>query len=678
MLKHVFRPGDMGGLTLANRIVMGAMHLNLEAREDGGAAMAAFYTERARGGAGLIVTGGCAVSPEGSGGRHYARIDDPARHRALGAWADAVHREGGRIALQLFHAGRCTSPAATGRTPVAPSAVPGPFGVPRALDEDGVAELLGAFAAGAARARELGFDAVEVMASEGYLLNQFLSPLTNLREDHWGGDARRRMRFPLAVLEAVRASAGPDFPVLFRISGADLMEGSSTADDVHRFARLLARAGVAALNVGVGWHESRTPTVQSVVEPGAWVGHAREIRRSLRRAGLPTPVIASNRINRLELAEQVLAREDADFVSMARPFLADPEIVRKSRLVNGPAANICIACNEACIDRSLGDEPVSCLVNPRAGRETEFPVPARRRRAGHGRFAVVGGGPAGLEGARALAAFGHRVELFEAGAELGGQFRLARLVPGKADFGATVRYFAGELRRLGVTVRLNHPVEASDAESLRRFDGVLAATGVLPRAAGLPGEHLPHVVDYRQAFARPEALGERVVVIGGGGIAVDLAHLLTPRRSVTLLRRSGRIGDGMGRSTRWAVLAELRRHGAEWLTGVRYEAVLPGGVLLTDADGVRRLLPADSVVIAAGQVPADGLRPLLTGLGVPYRLVGGAADARGLNAVRAVEQGLRAAYELGGGGGPSALRPSARRVPAAGRRPRNRWLEGGP
>ncbi|MFE4015063.1 FAD-dependent oxidoreductase [Streptomyces sp. NPDC059112] len=667
MLKHVFRPGDMGGLTLANRIVMGAMHLNLEAREDGGAAMAAFYTERARGGAGLIVTGGCAVSPEGSGGRHYARIDDPARHRALGAWADAVHREGGRIALQLFHAGRCTSPAATGRTPVAPSAVPGPFGVPRALDEDGVAELLGAFAAGAARARELGFDAVEVMASEGYLLNQFLSPLTNLREDHWGGDARRRMRFPLAVLEAVRASAGPDFPVLFRISGADLMEGSSTADDVHRFARLLARAGVAALNVGVGWHESRTPTVQSVVEPGAWVGHAREIRRSLRRAGLPTPVIASNRINRLELAEQVLAREDADFVSMARPFLADPEIVRKSRLVNGPAANICIACNEACIDRSLGDEPVSCLVNPRAGRETEFPVPARRRRAGHGRFAVVGGGPAGLEGARALAAFGHRVELFEAGAELGGQFRLARLVPGKADFGATVRYFAGELRRLGVTVRLNHPVEASDAESLRRFDGVLAATGVLPRAAGLPGEHLPHVVDYRQAFARPEALGERVVVIGGGGIAVDLAHLLTPRRSVTLLRRSGRIGDGMGRSTRWAVLAELRRHGAEWLTGVRYEAVLPGGVLLTDADGVRRLLPADSVVIAAGQVPADGLRPLLTGLGVPYRLVGGAADARGLNAVRAVEQGLRAAYELGGGGGPSALRPSARRVPAAGR-----------
>ncbi|MFK4209915.1 FAD-dependent oxidoreductase [Streptomyces sp. NPDC030920] len=667
MLKHVFRPGDMGGLTLANRIVMGAMHLNLETREDGGAAMAAFYAERARGGAGLIVTGGCAVSPEGSGGPHYARIDDPARHRALGAWADAVHREGGRIALQLFHAGRYTSSAATGRTPVAPSAVPGPFGVPRALDEDGVAELLGAFAAGAARARELGFDAVEVMASEGYLLNQFLSPLTNLREDHWGGDARRRMRFPLAVLDAVRASTGPDFPVLFRISGADLMEGSSTADEVHRFARLLARAGVAALNVGVGWHESRTPTVQSVVEPGAWVGHAREIRRSLRRAGLPTPVIASNRINRLELAERVLAREDADFVSMARPFLADPEIVRKSRLVNGPAANVCIACNEACIDRSLGDEPVSCLVNPRAGRETEFPVPARRRRTGHGRFAVVGGGPAGLEGARALAAFGHRVELFEAAAELGGQFRLARLVPGKADFGATVRYFAGELRRLGVTVRLNHPVEDSDAESLRRFDGVLVATGVLPRPAGLPGEHLPHVVDYRQAFTRPEALGERVVVIGGGGIAVDLAHLLTPRRSVTLLRRSGRIGEGMGRSTRWAVLAELRRHGTEWLTGVRYEAVLPGGVLLTDADGVRRLLPADSVVIAAGQVPADGLRPLLTGLGVPYRLVGGAADARGLNAVRAVEQGLRAAYELGGGSGPSAPRPPARRVPAAGR-----------
>lgn len=678
MLEHVFRPGTLGGLRVANRVVMGAMHLNLETRADDGAAMAAFYAERARGGAGLIVTGGCAVSPEGSGGRHYARIDDPARHRALAAWAEAVHREGGRIALQLFHAGRHTSPAATGHPTVAPSAVPGRHGPPRALDEDGLARLLDRFAAGAARARELGFDAVEVMASEGYLLNQFLSPLTNLREDRWGGDARRRARFPLAVLDAVRNATGADFPVLFRISATDLMDGSSTPAEVHDFALRLARSGVAALNVGVGWHESRVPTVQSVVPPGAWVPYAARLRRTLRRAGLDTPVIASNRINRLELAERILAAGEADFVSMARPFLADPAIVRKARLVNGPVPNVCIACNEACVDRSLGDEPVSCLVNPRAGRETEFPVPARPRRTRRGRFAVVGGGPAGLEGARALAALGHRVELFEAAAELGGQFRLARLVPGKADFGDTVRYFAAELCRLGVTLRLNRPVQPSDAALLRGFDGVLVATGAVPRPAGLAGEYLPRVVDYRRAFEHPEALGERVVVIGGGGIAVDLAHLLVPRRSVTLLRRSGRIGEGMGRSTRWAVLAELRRHGARWMTGVRYEAVLPHGVLLTDAEGVRRLLPADSVVIAAGQLPVNGLGPSLDRLGVPYRLVGGAADARGLNAVRAVEQGLRAAYELDAGSGPfPARRPPHRRFAPPATGPLGRAL-GGP
>ncbi|MEU8436255.1 FAD-dependent oxidoreductase [Streptomyces sp. NPDC029216] len=651
MLEHAFRPGSLGGLRVANRIVMGAMHLNLEAREDGGAAMAAFYAERARGGAGLIITGGCAVSPEGSGGRLYARIDDPARHPALAAWAQAVHREGGRIALQLFHAGRYTTRRATGHTPVAPSAVAGRFGgePPAALDDEQIREVIGHFADGALQAKALGFDAVEVMASEGYLLNQFLSPLTNLRDDAWGGDAARRMRFPLAVMAAVRAAVGPGFPVLFRISGTDLMPGSSSPEEVRDFAVELARAGADALNVGVGWHESRVPTVQALVRPGAWTGHTARIRRALRAAGLQTPVIASNRINRMELAERVLAAGQADYVSMARPFLADPEIVRKARRPGGPVTNLCIACNEACIDRSLGDDPVSCLVNPRAGRELEFPPPQPvRRRSGPARLAVVGGGPAGLEGARALAAAGHRVELFEAGDGLGGQFRLARLVPGKADFGETVRYFAAELRRLGVTVHLNRPVDAADRALLRGFDGVLLATGVTPRPAGLPGEHLPHVVDYQRAFRHPEELGRRVAVIGGGGIAVDLAHLLAGRKhEVCLLRRSGRIGDGMGRSTRWAVLAELRRHGTNWLTGVRYGAILPEGVLLRDADGAGRLVPADSVVVAAGQSPVDALRPVLDAAGVPYRAAGGAADARGLNAVRAVEEGMRAAHALG-------------------------------
>ncbi|MFJ6086835.1 FAD-dependent oxidoreductase [Streptomyces sp. NPDC092369] len=649
MLEHALGPGTLGGLRLANRIVMGAMHLNLETRDDGGAGMAAFYAERARGGAGLIVTGGCAVGPEGSGGRHYARIDDPARHAALAAWAAAVHREGGRIALQLFHAGRSTDRQTTGHTPVAPSALAGGLSreVPRALDEAGVHELIRRFHDGALRARELGFDAVEVMASEGYLLNQFLSPLANVRDDAWGGDPERRTRFPLAVLDAVRAAVGPGFPVVFRVSGTDLMPGSSTPEEIDRFAVALARAGADALNVGVGWHESRVPTVQSLVPPGAWTGEAARIRRAVRAAGLNTPVIASNRINRMDLADRVLASGQADFVSMARPFLADPEIVRKARRPGGPLTNICIACNEACIDRSLGDEPVSCLVNPRAGRELEFPRRKGRRRPRQPRLAVVGGGPAGLEAGRTLAALGHRVELYEAADELGGQFRLARLVPGKEDFGDTIRYFAAELHRLGVSVHLNRPLNTTDTDLLRGFDGVLLATGVAPRPAALPGEHLPHVVGYQDALRHPEHLGHRVVVIGGGGIAVDLAHLLAQRgHEVCLLRRSGRVGEGIGRSTRWAVLAELREKGVRWRTGVRYRAVLPQGVLLRDDAGTERLEPADTVVISAGQTAVDALRPVLAAAGITHRVAGGAADARDLNAVRAVEEGMRAAHAL--------------------------------
>ena len=651
MFHHVFKPGVLGRLHVPNRIVMGAMHLNLETRADGGAAMAAFYAERAQGGAGLIVTGGCAVSPEGAGGRHYARIDDPAQHQSLAAWAAAVHRHRGRIALQLFHAGRYATRETTGHPPVAPSPVVGAFGAPAPdeLNEEQIQLLIQQFTTGAARARDLGFDAVEIMACQGYLLNQFLSPLTNLRQDHWGGDATRRMRFPLAVLAKVREAAGPDFPVLVRMSGTDLMPGSSSPSEVLDLATALADAGADALHVSVGWHESRVPTVQTVVRPGAWVSHTARIRRALRASGRRTPVIASHRINRIELADRVLAEGHADFVSMARPFLADPDVVRKAR---GPVVrlpNICIACNEACIDHSLGDSPVSCLVNPRAGRELEFPrlSPAIDRRRTTARFAVIGGGPAGLEGARVLASLGHRVDLFEAAEELGGQFRLAQLVPGKADFGESIEYFQSELHRLGVRVHLDRPVHVVDSALLSQVDGVLLATGVRPRQAGLPGEDFDHVIDYQQAFKHPDQVGRRVVTVGGGGIAVDLAHLLVSLgHEVTLLRRTGRIGDGMGRSTRWAVLAELRRHGVQWRTGVHYRAVVEQGVLLMDDRCEDLLLHADTVVVAAGQLSNDALLPALSAAGVLHRLAGGAADTHGLNAVRAVEQGLVSAHAL--------------------------------
>ncbi len=368
MLRHALLAGSIGTLRMPNRIIMGSMHLGIESD---GAALAAFYAERARGGAGLIVTGGSSVSRVGAGGRHYSFVNDPAGEQPLRAAAAAVHEAGGRIALQLFHAGRYALFSSFGLEPVAPSAVPSRFSPdpPRALTTTEIPETIGDFSRGAARARALGYDAVEVMASEGYLINQFLSPITNRREDAWGGDFQRRMAFPLAVLRAVRAEVGADFPIIFRISGADLMTNSTSAGETLEFARALAGGGVDALNVGIGWHESAIPTVQHLVPSGVWVPYAAAIKAAVGAL----PVIASNRINSMAAADGVLASGGVDFVSMARPFLADARIVAKAARARPELVNTCIACNQACIDRSLLDAPVSCMVNPRAGRELEFP-----------------------------------------------------------------------------------------------------------------------------------------------------------------------------------------------------------------------------------------------------------------------------------------------------------------
>ncbi|MGW7047816.1 oxidoreductase [Streptomyces avermitilis] len=692
MYDHVFRPGAIGGLQVPHRVVMGAMHLNLETLDDGGAALAAFYVERARGGAGLIVTGGVAVNPAGAGGPGYALIADERHQAALRRVVGAVHDSGGLIALQLFHAGRYAlpgSPGTSGGPPLAPSPVHSRLSraTPREMTDEEIRATIADFGQGARTARELGFDAVEVMGSEGYLVNQFTAPVTNRRDDAWGGTAERRRRFPVEVLRAVRAAAGPAFPVLFRMSGADLVGGGTPPQEVAALAVALAGAGADALAVGVGWHESPVPTVQSQVPAGAWTGYAEDVKRALRAAGLgDLPVITSNRITRLSQAEAILASGDVDFVAMARPFLADPAVVAESAAGRAHSVDLCVACNEACIDRSFGSERVSCMVNPRAGYEALFPLP-RTRSARPGRYAVIGAGPAGLEAARTLARLGHRVEVYEEATEPGGQFLLAARVPGKEDFGEAIRHRVRALVDLGVPLHLGHRVGPRDLSALRALDGVVLATGVRPRLPGLPGAELPHVLHYPWAFTRHSELGPRVAVIGGGGIAVDLAHLLTaghraaptPREfleahsltvgalpgtvqerhdrrpggtpadrppQVTVIRRGPRIGTGIGPSTRWVVLQELRALGVRMLTGVGYREITRDGVVVVDADGAQELVPADHVVLAAGQESERQLAAVLADAGIPFEVAGGAAGTEGLNGVRATAEGLRAAHRI--------------------------------
>jgi 2,4-dienoyl-CoA reductase (NADPH2) len=640
-LGRVFSPGAIGTLKPPHRVVMGAMHLGLETVDDGGAALVAFYSERARGGAGLMVTGGAAVSPAGAGGPRYGVLDDTAFTRRLAHVAQRVHDVGGLIALQLFHAGR-----------YAPAGDPGPVGPspvfsrisgcePRELLAAEVDQTVDDFGRGAALARSLGFDAVEIMGSEGYLIDQFLSPLTNRRDDEWGGDAERRARFGVEVTRRVRAAAGGGFPVIFRMSGADLMDGGVPHEEVLGFARAVAAAGADALNIGVGWHESPVPTVQAIVPPGTWAPVAAAVKAAVGRV----PVIASNRVNRLEIADDILGANQADFVSMARPFLADPRLIDSAR--RGRPVNICVGCNQACIDRSLTDagETVSCMVNPRAGRETDLPFPVRVPRPA--RVAVAGGGPAGLTAARELAAVGHQVTLFEAADNLGGQFNLAARVPGKEDYAASIQYLAAELAGLGGEIMLGQPI--GDSDDLRSFDGVVVATGVRARRLDIPGADLPHVLSYPDAFT--PTLGGRVVIIGGGGIAVDVAHYashLGPahRRSVTVLHRGPRIGARLGKSTRWAVIGALRARGVELRVGVRCERITPEGVEILGDGGAAEVVPADTVVIAVGQVADDSVTSAACRAGVWHRVIGGARDTVGLDAVRAMAEGAWAAAEF--------------------------------
>jgi 2,4-dienoyl-CoA reductase (NADPH2) len=674
--EHLLSPLTLGSLTLPNRVVMGSMHTGLEDDPDDAPALAAYFAERARGGAGLIVTGAYAVNAEGrlgeGGGDFTSRADLP-RHRQV---TDAVHEAGGRIACQLLHAGRYAKQASC----VGPSSIKSPINryQPRALTSDEVWGVVADFAASAALAVEAGYDAIEVMGSEGYLLNQFLAARTNDRTDEWGGSPYRRMRLPIEVVRRVRETVGTDFPVIYRISLVDLVEDGQTWEETVELAQALVEAGVTAFNTGIGWHEAQIPTIITQVPRGAWVDYTERLK-----AAVDVPVCASNRINTPELAEEIVARGAADLVSMARPLLADPYFVAKAADDRADEINTCIACNQACLDHGFSGLKATCLVNPRACNETTLVVepltlgPTRTARTA----AVVGAGPAGLSAAVTLAERGFAVTLFEREEQLGGQFRLAMTIPGKEDFADSLRSFSRRLEVLGVELRLGTEANAAD---LATYDEVIVATGVTPRVPAIEGIDHDSVVSYADVLRGSAVPGKRVAVIGAGGIGVDLCHWLTHDptedmaswkarwgvdptftrrgglteptaharvREVTLLqRKTTPIGIGLGKTSGWAHRLVMRRAGVRLVSGATYDRVdtAPDGsaALHYSVDGQPRVLEVDTVVVCAGQVSVRSLYDELCAAGASAHLIGGADVAAELDAKRAIDQGTRLAAAL--------------------------------
>ena len=671
---HLLAPLDLGWVVLRNRALMGSMHTGLEDREEDYPKLAAYFAERARGGAGLIVTGGIAPNRAGwlapFAGKLSARREVP-RHRLV---AEAVHAEGGRICLQILHAGRYAHHPLS----VAPSAVKAPITKfkPWGLTSRGVSRQIDAFARTATLAREAGYDGVEIMGSEGYLINQFIVARTNRRTDEWGGSYANRIRFALETMRRVRAAAGRDFIVIFRLSMLDLVEGGSTWPEVVTLAQGLEDAGATLLNTGIGWHEARIPTIATMVPRAAFAWVTQRLRPHVK-----LPLIATNRINDPAVAESLLASGGLDMVSMARPFLADPEFVKKAAEDRADEINTCIACNQACLDHVFEGKAASCLVNPRAGRETELVYrPAAKAR----RIVVVGAGPAGLSCATAAAERGHRVVLIDRGTEIGGQFNLAKKIPGKEEFHTTLRYFRTRLAKLGVEVRL--ATEATvDGLVAEAPDAVVIATGIRPRTPHLPGVDHPKVVSYVDVLARGAQVGRRVAIVGAGGIGFDVAEYLThddghaasvdveafarewgidlelahpggvigghgqassTRREVWLLqRKASKPGEGLGKTTGWIHRTQLRRRGVQMIGGVAYERVDDAGLHVRIGEQPK-LLPVDTVVICAGQEPLRELESPLRARGLEIHRIGGADVAAELDAKRAIEQGARVAAAL--------------------------------
>ena len=667
---NMLAPLDLGFTTLKNRVLMGSMHTGLEEVADGHNRMAAYFGERAKGGVGLIVTGG--IGPNSEGGTHPATKmlvtdEDIAGHKQI---TDAVHEHDGKICMQILHTGRY----AYSPDQVAPSAIKAPINpfIPRALTDSEIHKQIDDFVFTSVQAQKAGYDGVEIMGSEGYFLNQFIAARTNQREDDWGGSYENRIRLPIEVVRKVREAVGECFIIIFRLSMLDLVDGGSTAEEVIQLGKAIEEAGATIINTGIGWHEAQIPTIATKVPRAAFTWVTARFKKEL-----SVPVITSNRINTPEVAEEVLARGDADMISMARPFLADPDFVNKAADNRADEINTCIGCNQACLDHVFGGVMTSCLVNPRACHETELHIVATTNAK---KIAVVGAGPAGLSAATTAASRGHQVTLFDAADEIGGQFNIAKQIPGKEEFYETLRYFNKQIEITGVDLQLNTKVTAEQLNN-GGFDEVIIATGISPRIPPIEGINHPKVMNYLDVIGDKKPVGKKVAIIGAGGIGFDTAEYIThsgestsqnipafmkewgidmtfgsrsgiegiqaqpepsPREVYLLQRKTSRVGKALGKTTGWIHRAGLAMKGVRMMPGCDYSHIDDEGLHITVGDDPQ-VLPVDTVIICAGQ---DPLRELVDGLNLPHHLIGGADEAGELDAKRAINQGTRLAAAM--------------------------------
>jgi 2,4-dienoyl-CoA reductase (NADPH2) len=667
---HLLEPLDLGFTQLKNRVLMGSMHTGLEEEKGGFEKLAAFYKERAQGGVGLIVTGGIAPNLRGRLAPNACQLSfswQVGKHKIV---TDAVHEAGGKICMQILHAGRYSYHPFS----LAPSKIKSPITpfTPSAMSGRQVRSTIKDYATSAALAKKAGYDGVEVMGSEGYLINQFISSRTNKRTDEWGGSFDNRAQFPVKIVNAIREKVGKDFIIVFRLSMLDLVDNGSTWDEVVQLAKWLEQAGVSIINTGIGWHEARVPTIATSVPRGAFSWVTEKLKKEVN-----VPLIATNRINTPEIGESIIASGQADMVSMARPFLADAEFVNKAAANTPELINTCIGCNQACLDHTFSMKRATCLVNPRACYETEINfTPTTNKK----RIAVMGAGPAGMAFSVYAASRGHDVVLFEAKSEVGGQFNLARKIPGKEEFNETIRYFINQIKLHKVDLRLNTKLDAS-VLATEKFDEVVISSGVVPRALKLPGFDNPKVVDYQQVLNGQVEIGQTVALIGAGGIGFDMAHFLCERESTSLntdkwlqqwgidksyqhagglteeaehqpsrevyllQRKTSKMGKGLGKTTGWIHRSVLKQHEVKMKTGVSYEKFDEQGLHIKVGEKTE-VLAVDNVVLCAGQESNTTLVDEMKATGLPVHLIGGVDVAAELDAKRAIRQGAELAMVI--------------------------------